>query len=468
MLEAFGRIAATAQPHDCRHAGIIPAVNEAFLHELDELSLAHNHIREAQSIEFILMRKEEEVLANKAKRGLHKRREILGMRSKKFEKALRAGIFERLRTLGRPAIKKRRHLHFGFALSKLAARFIRLFKEAETTLVLACCHSRDERLCFLVLRRAQHRNDALERPVVEGALIFEFKRANRVRDVFERVLDRMRVGVHRIDAPLAARRMMVRESNSIDRRIAQIDVGTRHVDLCAKHHGAFRMLAVAHFAEEPQILFGRTIAIGGVLSRLLQRAAIFAHLIDRLFVHISVARLNKMLREEIHVLKVAAREVEIVFLPVNPVEAKPANAVENAIDIFLVFLHRIRVVKAHMAVPAVVARKTEIEADALGMADVEVSVRLRRETRADLRHVRGPFLKLLAVGGRVPAPVAGKIGALRKIFLNDVANEIGRTAGSRIQIVAHRVLPKRGLKKSAAFRIARTFRWVGVIAAQKV
>jgi hypothetical protein len=40
-----------------------------------------------------------------------------------------------------------------------------------------------------------------EQPVVERPLVLELERADRVGDVLQRVLDRVREGVHRVDAP---------------------------------------------------------------------------------------------------------------------------------------------------------------------------------------------------------------------------------------------------------------------------
>src|SRR5207302_1432413 len=58
-------------------------------------------------------------------------------------------------------------------------------------------------------------------PVVQGPMVLKFERANRVRDPFERVGNRMREIVQRVDAPLVAGAVMRRVANSIDRGIAQ-------------------------------------------------------------------------------------------------------------------------------------------------------------------------------------------------------------------------------------------------------
>src|SRR5205814_1083312 len=66
----------------------------------------------------------------------------------------------------------------------------------------------------------------------------------------------------------------------------------------------------------------------------------------------------------------------------------------DGLDIFDVLLGRVGVVHAEVADAAELARDAEVQADALGVANVQVTVRLRRKARVDARifvlgHVRG-------------------------------------------------------------------------------
>ena len=56
---------------------------------------------------------------------------------------------------------------------------------------------------------------------------------------------------------------------------------------------------------------------------------------------------------------------------------------DNGVDILLLFTLRVGVVKAQVAHTAVVRRQAEVQADAFGMADMQVAVGLGREARAD-------------------------------------------------------------------------------------
>ena len=219
--------------------------------------------------------------------------------------------------------------------------------------------------------------------------------------------------------------MMIGKADAVDGGVAQIDVGARHVDLGANHHGAFGMLAVAHFMEELQILLGRAVAVGRILARFLERATVFAHFVCSLFIHIGIARADQMLGKAEHVVEVRAREVEVRFIAELPVEAEPTDAVHDAVNILLILLDGIGVVKAHVAGAAVVTGKAEVQTDALGMADVQIAVRLRREARANAGRVGLALFELLGIGRGMPAPEAGQVGTAGQIVVDDVSNKVG-------------------------------------------
>ena len=66
-----------------------------------------------------------------------------------------------------------------------------------------------------------------------------------------------------------------------------------------------------------------------------------------------------------------------------PVEAKPAHVPLDGLDVFLRLLDRIGVVEAQAAMAAEFLGDAEIEADRLGVADMEVSVGLGRKPGHD-------------------------------------------------------------------------------------
>ena len=77
------------------------------------------------------------------------------------------------------------------------------------------------------------------------------------------------------------------------------------------------------------------------------------------------------------------------------VEAEPADVVDDRLLVFGVLLRRIGVVEAQVADAAVLLCDAEIQTDRLGVPDVEVAVRLRRETGDDLSPEQIGFLIFL-------------------------------------------------------------------------
>ena len=243
----------------------------------------------------------------------------------------------------------------------------------------------------------------IQNPVVQRTVVFELERAQRMRDVFQRVRDAVRVVVHRVHAPCVAGAVVVRKADPVDDRVAHVEVRRRHVDLRAQHVLAFLELAGFHAAEQVEVFLHRTLAEARRRADFGGRAAVRAHFFGRLAVHIRLAALDQQFGEFVQLVVVVAREVELVLAVFFPLETEPAHRVDDRVDVLDAFLFRIRVVEAQMAHAAVAARHAEVQADALGVTDVQIAVRLRREARFDAL-----------------APLAGAV-----VFVNDVADEIG-------------------------------------------
>ncbi len=94
-----------------------------------------------------------------------------------------------------------------------------------------------------------------------------------------------------------------------------------------------------------------------------------------------------------------------------PVEAEPAHVGLDGVDIFLLFLHRIGVVEAQVAAPAEFLRDAEIQADRLGVADMEVAVRLGRKAGHHLFGAAGVEVGLDDVADEVAPGFRRRISA---------------------------------------------------------
>lgn len=60
--------------------------------------------------------------------------------------------------------------------------------------------------------------------------------------------------------------------------------------------------------------------------------------------------------------------------------SEPLNVVLNAIDVFHVFLFRVSVIESQVAFAVVIFGSTKVESDGLSVTNVQVTIRLRRES----------------------------------------------------------------------------------------
>ena len=185
-----------------------------------------------------------------------------------------------------------------------------------------------------------------------------------------------------------------------------------HVDLGAQHACTVRELARAHAAEQVEVLLDRALPERAVLAGLGERAALDAHLLLALVVDVGLAFLDQVLGPVVELLEVVGRVIEVLA----PVEAEPAHVGLDGVDVLLLLPGRVGVVEAQVAAAAELLGDAEVQADRLGMADVQIAVRLRRKPGDDR-----------LVPARIEVP------------LHDVADEVlpGLSGGCRRVFCAH-------------------------------
>ena len=206
----------------------------------------------------------------------------------------------------------------------------------------------------------------------------EFKGAERVCHALEVVALTVSEVVHRVDVPFGACAMMRSLHHAVDDRVAEVHVRVRHVNLCAKHHLAFLDLARIHLVEELKRLLNRAVTVWTLGARLRWSAFLCGDLLRRLLVDICLATFYQF---DCKIPKLLEIIGSIIF--VTPLITKPLDVFFDGIHIFHVLFCRVGVVETQVANAAVVLGDAEIQADGLGVTNVEVAVRLRRETRLD-------------------------------------------------------------------------------------
>jgi hypothetical protein len=218
----------------------------------------------------------------------------------------------------------------------------------------------------------------------------EFECADRMGHAFDRVGLAVREVVGRVDVPGVAGARVRCVDDPVQDRIAEVDVRRGHIDRCPQHAGAVGKLARAHSREQVNVFLDRPVAIRRVAPGLRQRPAVLADLVGRQVVHVGIAVSDQVDGPLVELLEVVGRVVEVL----GPVEAQPADVALDGVDVLLLLLDRVRVVEPEVAVAAEIAGDAEVQGDRLGMADVQVAVRLGWETRDDRRmapgaHIRG-------------------------------------------------------------------------------
>ena len=151
----------------------------------------------------------------------------------------------------------------------------------------------------------------------------------------------------------------------------------RHVDLRAQRARAIGELAGAHAAEKVEVLIDaarRGTASCGPGSVSVPRYSRTSSA-ERSQTNALPSRMS-FSRAQVQHFEIVRRVAQVV-----PFEAEPAHVVLDRVDVFLLFPGRVGVVEAQVAVAAEFAREAEVQADRLGMAEVQVAVRLRRKPR---------------------------------------------------------------------------------------
>ena len=222
-----------------------------------------------------------------------------------------------------------------------------------------------------------HRNgDVIQHPVVQTTVVLELQRTQGVRNAFQRIADAVRKVVHRVDAPLVAGLMVFRKLNAVQHRIAHHDERRRHVDFGTQARFAFFEATGTHFFKQRKVLFHAAIAERAVFARRGQRTAIFTDFISRQFVNIRQTLVDQFNRVGVQLIKIVRGVADIA----RPVEAQPLHVILDGLNVFDVFFYWVGVIETQVALSLVVLRNAKVQADGLRMPDMQVAVRLRRET----------------------------------------------------------------------------------------
>ena len=266
---------------------------------------------------------------------------------------------------------------------------------------------------------ARENAELLDKPIVEWLVHFEFERADRVCDFFNRIALSVREVVHRIDAPLVACAVVMRELDAVHQWIAQMHIGRRHINLRTQCFFTFLEFACTHTTEQVEVFFYAAITERRVLTGFGRRAFHGRNLFCRTIVYISQTFLNELLSKRIERVEIIAR---IKFI--GPFKAQPLDVVANAVDILGVFRNGIGVIEAQVGFSAKLFCQTEVEANRCSVSDVQIAVRLRRESR---EHAATVFAVLYIFCNNLFEKIGSSLNIHGSKLLSDATQRMGHS-----------------------------------------
>ena len=238
----------------------------------------------------------------------------------------------------------------------------------------------------------------LDKPVVKRPVVLELQGAQGVGDPLDGV--RLTVGevIGGIDAPPVSGPVMGGLQYSIDHRVPQVQIVGGHVDPGPEDAGSVLELAPAHPGEQVQVFLHGPVPVGTLLSRRGQGPPVFPDLVRAQVTHVGLS-----VPDEPDGIFVQGLEIiRGVEFPVLPVEPEPPDVFLDGGHVRSLFPAGIGVIEPQVAQTAEFGGNPEIEADGLGMAEMQVAVGLGGEA------------------GVNPSPVLAR----PDVFLYDVADKI--------------------------------------------
>ena len=247
-------------------------------------------------------------------------------------------------------------------------------------------------------------------------MVLKLKTAKRMRNSFDRILDRVSEVIHRVNAPFVAGAVVMQMVDAVDNRIPHIEVAGSKINLRAKRHRTVLEFTGLHACEEIEAFLNRTVTVRAD-SRRREIAPVFPHLFRCQLANIGVAVFDQLHSKFIHLREVFGSVVKPIF----PVKAKPMNIIFDILNVFHVFLRGIGIIHTKIAQTAKFFSRAKVDADSFGMSDMQIAVRLRRKT--------GMY------------PHTCKASAIRDILFDKLMNKITAFLSSFLcpfDLVAHR------------------------------
>lgn len=169
--------------------------------------------------------------------------------------------------------------------------------------------------------------------------------------------------------------MVIDIADTIERRVAHVEVAGSQIDFCAQRHAAFRKFTGAHTAEQIEAFFDRTVTIWAG-SRRIDIAAAGLEFFRGQFADISQSLFNQLFGIGIGLFKIIAAKIQAVI----PGKAQPLDILLDSLHIFIILFGGVGIIETQVAQATKFFGDAEVDAQSLAMADMQISVRFRWKT----------------------------------------------------------------------------------------
>ena len=198
---------------------------------------------------------------------------------------------------------------------------------------------------------------------------------DRVSDTLEVVTLSVGKVIHRIGMPLSACAVVRRVDDTIDNRITEVHVGVSHIQLGTQHHASFNSLWRVHQTEQSEVLLYGSVTVGRSNTWLCGCSFLCGNLFTALFVDICLTLFDQPNGKIPQPLEIVTGVIDV-----TPVESEPLDIVQDRVDIFRILLAGVCVIKAKVTYTVIMLCHTKVHAYSLGMSDMQITIRLWRET----------------------------------------------------------------------------------------
>ena len=184
----------------------------------------------------------------------------------------------------------------------------------------------------------------------------------------------MRKIIHRIGIPLVTCTPVRKIKHTVHNGVAEVHIGTRHINLRTKNHFAWFNITAIHFAEKLQTFFSGAVAIRTILAGFSGSTFLCGNFFRSLLIYISLSRKNAPFGKIPKILKIVAGIANLA-----PLITEPLNVFFYGTYVFKVFLLGVGVIHTKVTLTTKFFGNSKVHCNSLGMTNVKITIGFGRK-----------------------------------------------------------------------------------------